>query len=76
MTLFVDAWRLGGTLIADGEQSGLLPVPCHAVADLETRTPLDELPDRRIITRDPGAVVRAWMAVVSYLLSDARFVLE
>lgn len=33
-------------------------------------------PGERELTQDPDFVVRAWTAVVAYLLSDARFVME
>jgi hypothetical protein len=33
-------------------------------------------PDQRELTRDPDFTVRAWTAVVAYLIADARFVME
>jgi hypothetical protein len=36
----------------------------------------DSLPQERYVNRDNDYTVRAWMAAVSYLLSDYRYLYE
>jgi Protein of unknown function (DUF1592) len=80
--LFLNVWKegqrgMGATVTAeDGteapEYGPLLPGPCQATSDFWTGTALDE----RAITDDHDYTIRAWMAVMSYLLSDYRFLHE
>jgi len=48
-----------------------LPLRCRRSVDLETG---DALPTS--LSQDPDYVLRAWMAVAAYLMSDYRFVYE
>ena len=55
-----------------GEYSVNLPSPCRATTDRITGDELGEA----AITEDPDYTIRAWMAVVSYLLGDFAFLYE
>jgi hypothetical protein len=80
--LFLNVWKEGqrgmnATITGeDGmeqpEYGGQLPGPCQATTDFWSGDPLNE----RAITEDRNYTVRAWMAVMSYLLSDYRFLHE
>ena len=80
--LFLNVWKegqrgMGNTVTAeDGteapEYSTSLPGGCQATSDFWSGAPLNE----RAITEDRDYTVRAWMAVMSYLLSDYRFLHE
>ena len=76
--LFVAVWEAGQELLDAGTEPAALPAACRAVKDYFTATPFDTpgALDRTPITADPDYVIRAWMAVVSYLLSDASFLLQ
>ncbi len=50
-----------------------LPAACQGVLDPNTGAPVAE---GTAITEDPDYTVRAWMAVVTYLLGDHRFLYE
>jgi hypothetical protein len=64
--LFAETWREVRTTSA-------LPDPCRAQV-----SPVDgmRLPEARAITADPNGTVRAWMAVLTYLFSDYRFLYQ
>ena len=68
--LFLAAWRDGYQEIANGQASVDLPGGCRATFDYDTN---EELPEELRIERDRRFTVRAWMAVVTYLLADWRF---
>ena len=72
--LFVQTWREGQDAVAKGSKNGgvdpWLPGQCQAHEDPDTGTKLD---DQHKIEQDQNYVLRSWMAVVSYLLQDARF---
>ncbi len=80
--LFLNVWKegqrgMGATVVDEGgmevpEYAVQLPGPCQATADFWTGAPLNE----RAITEDRDYTIRAWMAVMSYLLSDYRFLHE
>jgi hypothetical protein len=59
--------------MADGSVSEELAGPCRLFDDRMTGA---SLPDGRRISRDNDYTVRAWMAAVSYLLSDYRYLYE
>ncbi|MEM6292229.1 MAG: hypothetical protein AAGA54_13220, partial [Myxococcota bacterium] len=59
-------------LSEDPEYSVALPSPCRASTDRITG---EELGDAALID-DPDYTVRAWMAVVTYLLGDHAFLYE
>jgi hypothetical protein len=71
--LFVETWREGTEKIDDGQIGTELPYACAAYEDLTTGQPL---PEDQQVTQDEKYTVRAWMAVMTYLLSDFRFLYE
>lgn len=70
--LFYDTWSEGVAGIADESISGSLPWQCRAESDFWTGTSFE---DRRV-RNDENYVIRSWMAVMTYLLGDARFLYE
>lgn len=68
--LFLAAWRDGYQEIANDQRSVDLPGGCRATFDFHTQ---EDLPEAQRIERDRRFTVRAWMAVVTYLLADWRF---
>ncbi|MGB5810251.1 MAG: hypothetical protein WBG86_06955, partial [Polyangiales bacterium] len=73
MTVLTEAYQLGRDGLSTGEVSEDLAGPCRLNDDRLTG---ESLPDGRRINRDPDYTVRAWMAAVSYLLSDYRYLYE
>jgi hypothetical protein len=73
MVVLMEAYNLGGQGIADGSVSEELAGPCRLFNDRMTG---DSLPQERHVNRDNDYTVRAWMAAVSYLLSDYRYLYE
>jgi hypothetical protein len=71
--VLMEAYSLGRQGIADGSVSEDLVDPCRVNRDRNTN---EQLPDSRRINRDPEYTIRAWMAAVSYLLGDYRFLYE
>jgi hypothetical protein len=71
--LWEGTWRDGRAAVASEAEPESLPWPCAAKEDWWTGDPL---PDERVIHHDERYTVRAWMAVVAYLLSDHRFLHE
>ncbi len=82
--LFVETWKEGNAALAyeqpeDDEEpeyeptSADLPNNCRALADPSTSIPYDE--DGQLVS-DDKYVVRSWMAVLTYMLSDYRFLYE
>lgn len=71
--LFLETWREGTRAVEAGDASQDLPQECRATVDFWTGE--DIHPDRRV-SRDTRYTVRAWMAVMTYLLSDFRFLYE
>ncbi len=69
--LFRDTWRAGRDNIAAQTESADLPGSCRVENDYFTREPL---PDEVRLRRDPTYTIRAWNAVLAYLLVDARFI--
>ncbi|MCA9539267.1 MAG: hypothetical protein KC620_10300 [Myxococcales bacterium] len=59
--------------IAAGTLSPTLPEPCQARRHFATGV---ELPQAQWRTDDPDGIVRAWQAVLVYLMSDHRFLFE
>ena len=68
--LFIDVLQQGQSSVGITEAKAL-PNLCRRNVDLETGTPLNES-----LRDDPDYVMRSWMAVLAYLLSDYRFVFE
>jgi hypothetical protein len=71
--LFLETWREGKRAVAMGAEEEHLPWQCQAREDLTTG---EDLPQAERIDHDENYVVRAWMAVVTYLLLDYRFLYE
>jgi hypothetical protein len=70
--LFRETWLAGAQNLADAVESNNLS-PCAATKDPNTNT---ALPDELKLTTDPLYTIRAWQAVVAYLLSDFSFLYE
>lgn len=70
VALFEDVWSIGQQLRADGQAERDLLWRCRATNDYYTQVYLGD--DRRIY-RDDDYLIRSWMAVLTYLLSDYRF---
>ncbi|WP_437787339.1 DUF1588 domain-containing protein [Sorangium sp. So ce1097] len=76
--LFLETWEEGkaGMAKAEGEEGRLsrsLPGACQVNNDYWTR---QALPEAERLTRDENYTVRAWMSVMTYLLSDFRFLYQ
>jgi hypothetical protein len=69
--LFFDTWAEGKELLASGERSTNLPSSCRA-----TSWNGIDLPPELDVIDDSNYTIRAWMSVVTYLLSDYRFFYE
>lgn len=65
--LFLDTWK---ELQATGEDR--LPDSCRATTDFNG----NDLPEEMRIENDPNYTIRAWMAVVTYMLADYKFLYE
>lgn len=72
--LFSTVFEHGNTdlLSEDSQYSINLPTPCRVTTDRITGEDLGDA----ALTEDPDYTIRAWMAVVSYLLGDFRFLYE
>ncbi|MDD9942006.1 MAG: DUF1592 domain-containing protein [Myxococcales bacterium] len=71
--LFLETWQEGVDKVQRDEVDNSLPRACQARTDPNSGEELGE--EQRLIT-DEGYAVRAWMAVVTYLLSDYKFLYE
>lgn len=76
--LFLETWQEGksGMAKADGEEGKLpsaLSGACQVWDDYWTR---DALPEGEELSEDPTYTVRAWMSVMTYLLSDFKFLYQ
>jgi hypothetical protein len=73
MVVLMEAYSLGREGLANGVVPEQLADPCRLNNDRLTG---DSLPQERRINQDTEYTVRAWMAAVSYLLSDYRYLYE
>jgi len=73
MVVLTEAYSLGRDGLSTGAVSEDLVEQCRLNNDRMTG---DSLPNDRRINQDPDYSVRAWMAAVSYLLSDYRYLYE
>lgn len=71
--LFYDTWKEGRSAIADGLAEEYMQWACRARVNLVTG---EEIPGEERLDDDPNYTVRAWRAVVAYLLSDYEFLYE
>jgi hypothetical protein len=69
----MEAYSLGRQGLANGSVSEELANPCRLFNDRITGA---SLPQDRHINRDNEYTIRAWMAAMSYLLSDYRYLYE
>lgn len=83
--LFVALWDDGqkGMAIPEGTEghySGSLPGPCQVQKDFwldrSSNGEVPDLPEDQQMREDANYTVRAWMGVVTYMLSDAKFLYE
>jgi len=69
--LWVDVWRDGKAFVAENPTTNRnLLSACRGRWDARTGV---ELPAEQRIEQDPDFTVRSWMAVMTYLLADYRF---
>jgi len=71
--LFYETWKEGMTKLGEGEIGNNLIWQCRGRVNPLTN---EALPNEEQISADPNYLVRAWMAVVTYLLADYRFLYE
>ena len=71
--IFYDTWHEGKAKVTSEEVLPYLPYYCRAERDFYT---WDALPAERRITYDRNYILRSWMAVLTYMLSDYRFLYE
>jgi hypothetical protein len=71
--LFLETWKEGLANVTAGKENPWLSWWCQARVDPNTQV---ELPEDKRLGEDPNYTVRAWMAVITYLLSDYRFLYE
>jgi len=71
--LFYETWQEGIEGIASGEYSTWLNWQCRAANDYWTA---EEYPEEQQVLQDPNYTIRAWMAVMTYMLSDYKFLYE
>jgi hypothetical protein len=77
--VFLSTWRLGQTMLANPDDyeptpSSYLDWSCRGRWDRENGNA--DLDSEIRIERDENFVIRSWMAVITYLLSDYRFIYE
>jgi hypothetical protein len=71
--LWSQVWREGRDGIIGGEAPTALPSDCQHLREYWNGA---DLPEEARIANDPGYTIRAWMAVISYLLMDYRFLYQ
>ena len=71
--LFLETWKEGAANVAGGKEDAWLSWWCMARVDPNTQ---QDLPEAQQISDDTAYTIRAWMAVVTYLLSDYKFLFE
>ncbi len=71
--VFYETWKEGMGIIAGDPGATYLTWQCQARVDPTTQV---DLPESEQISQDPNYTVRAWMAVMTYLLSDYKFLYE
>lgn len=76
--LFLETWQEGraGMALPEGDPARLssqLPGACHVWDDFWT---YEALPEGQEVVGDENYSIRAWMAVITYMLSDFRFLYQ
>jgi len=81
--LFLDIWKKGNHIMANPDDfepnlSTSLDWRCRArdIYELDGENSNQDLPSDQQITNDADYVIRSWMAVITYLLTDYRFIYE
>ena len=68
--LYLQTWREGYQAVRNGQVHQDLPNQCRVVRDFWTDA---DLPEDQRLFRDTDYTIRAWSAVITYLLADWRF---
>ncbi len=71
--LFLDTWNEGQAKVVSKEESDSLVWQCRGRWNALTG---EELPEGERLEKDENYVVRSWMAVITYLLADYKFIYE
>jgi hypothetical protein len=71
--LFYETWKEGKAAVASETLSRDIESHCQHRRDFWTDA---ELPDEAIVARDATYTIRAWSAVLTYLMADFRFLYE
>ncbi|SVD13179.1 uncharacterized protein METZ01_LOCUS366033, partial [marine metagenome] len=71
--LFYETWQEGKAALDAGDETNWMQWRCQANYDFWTR---QVLPNEHRLRQDPTFIIRAWMATMTYLLSDYRFFYE
>jgi len=71
--LYLATWREGFAAVQNQQLSVDLPGACRVTRDFETDM---DLPREEQLFRDPTYAIRAWSAVMTYLLADWRFLYQ
>ena len=71
--LWLSTWQEGRARVTSGEESQNLHHMCDVTTDYWTN---ETLPVEDRVYQDPDYTIRAWMAVMTYELSDYRFLFE
>jgi hypothetical protein len=74
LALFLETQSEGRAAVENGEEEAAIPCPIESQPDAPEGTPLEEgaLP----ILEDSDYTLRAWSAVLTYMLSDYNFLFE
>lgn len=71
--LWYETWKEGSLAVVNDEVDDYLPYRCRAENDYITG---EDLPDDVQVRRDYNYAIRSWMAVLTYLLADYKFLHE
>jgi hypothetical protein len=74
--LWVNTRTAGLAAIKSRSIQTSLPTRCRATASFEAPAVPYPTETRVVVDQDPQHTVRSWMAVIAYLVSDARFFLQ
>jgi hypothetical protein len=74
--LWTSARNVGLAQMNDRDGSTRIPSDCRATGTFSEESIPYPTDSRTVVDEDPEHTVRSWMAVVSYLVSDARFFLQ
>ena len=66
-------WKEGREAVKNGDEPADLNGVCRGTTNFETR---EAIPEERRVVNDRNYTLRAWSAVLTYLLSDYRFLYD